>query len=259
MSIVLLGLMAATIVSLVLRYRRAQRDQREQIRWLLLRGGGHARVVLPPPSTMGSAGGSTSSRPWCRSLIPISIGIAILKYRLYDVDVVINKTVVFAVLAAFVTIVYVALVSSGSARCSVPAAALCCRSPRQGSRSRSSRCAAGGSASRIGSSTAGARRRTRSSRVLRPTVGAYADEDLLPRMARILAEGTGAARADVWLRVGVDLVPRRAFPADASPRGDVDVGAMPAEARPVTHQGELLGALVDEMPPATPSRRPRTS
>src|SRR5206468_9591395 len=32
--------------------------------------------------------------------------------------------------------------------------------------------------------------------------GAYAVEDLLPRMARILAEGTGAARADVWLRSG---------------------------------------------------------
>jgi signal transduction histidine kinase len=44
------------------------------------------------------------------SLVPISIGIAILKYRLYDIDVVINKTIVFGVLAAFITGIYVAIV-----------------------------------------------------------------------------------------------------------------------------------------------------
>ena len=36
-------------------------------------------------------------------LIPIVVGIAILKYRLYDIDVVIKKTVVFGALAAFIT------------------------------------------------------------------------------------------------------------------------------------------------------------
>src|SRR5256885_5469652 len=41
-------------------------------------------------------------------LIPIAVGIAILKHRLYDIDVVINKTVVFGTLAAFITAVYVA-------------------------------------------------------------------------------------------------------------------------------------------------------
>ena len=42
--------------------------------------------------------------------IPISAGIAILKYRLYDIDVVINRTVLFGIHAAFVTLVYVAVV-----------------------------------------------------------------------------------------------------------------------------------------------------
>jgi len=42
--------------------------------------------------------------------IPVAIGIAILKYRLYDIDLVINKTILFAAMAAFITAVYVAIV-----------------------------------------------------------------------------------------------------------------------------------------------------
>jgi len=46
--------------------------------------------------------------------------------------------------------------------------------------------------------------------------GAYANEDLLPRMARILAEGTGASGASVWLRVGGELRREAAWPAGAT-------------------------------------------
>src|SRR5205807_8769720 len=42
--------------------------------------------------------------------IPIACGIAILKYRLYDLDIVVKKTVVFALVAAFMTVVYVVIV-----------------------------------------------------------------------------------------------------------------------------------------------------
>src|SRR4029079_4172606 len=42
--------------------------------------------------------------------IPISVGVAVMKYRLYDIDLVIRKTVVFALLAAFIALVYAAIV-----------------------------------------------------------------------------------------------------------------------------------------------------
>ena len=80
--------------------------------------------------------------------------------------------------------------------------------------------------------------------------GAYAAEDLLPRMARILAEGTAATRADVWLKGGEQFHDGAAWPPDAPPLPSArataaDVPAYPAADRilPVRYQGEVLGAL----------------
>ena len=72
-----------------------------------------------------------------------------------------------------------------------------------------------------------------------------------PRMARILAEATGAARADVWLRVD-DRLPVDASWPDATPSRSAPVDADPLARRarhPVRHQGELLGALSIEKKP----------
>jgi len=48
--------------------------------------------------------------------IPVAVTLAILKYKLYDIDVVIRKTVVFGLLAAFITVVYALIVVVVSAR-----------------------------------------------------------------------------------------------------------------------------------------------
>jgi signal transduction histidine kinase len=75
-------------------------------------------------------------------------------------------------------------------------------------------------------------------------------DDVLPRMARVLAEGTGAQRADVWLRSGESLRAAAAWPADAPPQHPVplnrsSVPALDGADRMVAvrHQGQLLGAL----------------
>jgi signal transduction histidine kinase len=80
--------------------------------------------------------------------------------------------------------------------------------------------------------------------------GAYAAEDVLPRMARVLAEGTGADRAVVWLKDGAELAAGACWPADAGPprRAALPGGEVPAIAGAgrialVSYQGETLGAL----------------
>jgi hypothetical protein len=74
-------------------------------------------------------------------------------------------------------------------------------------------------------------------------------------MARILAEGTGARSASVWLKVGDELRPDADWPADhrtqdALPLGDGEIPDLSATlALPVHHRGELLGALSLTKPP----------
>ncbi|HEX2063317.1 MAG TPA: sensor histidine kinase, partial [Acidimicrobiales bacterium] len=76
-------------------------------------------------------------------------------------------------------------------------------------------------------------------------------EELLGRMARLLAEGTGATQAVVWMKVGDQLQPAASWGSGDGPaplpRHTVgnDVGAIPGVRRvvPVHHQGETLGAL----------------
>ncbi len=85
----------------------------------------------------------------------------------------------------------------------------------------------------------------------------YATDDVLPRLARSLAEATGADRADVWLRSGPQLRAGASWPPDAPRPGPVTLAAGDArqdagDARQdagvgrvtlVRHQGEVLGAL----------------
>jgi signal transduction histidine kinase len=79
---------------------------------------------------------------------------------------------------------------------------------------------------------------------------AYAHDELLPRMVRALAEGTGAARADVWMRVGDRLRPEATWPPDAEPPPAIPASSngedplSPSSMRePIRHDGEVLGAL----------------
>jgi signal transduction histidine kinase len=88
---------------------------------------------------------------------------------------------------------------------------------------------------------------------------AYADEDVLPRMARVLGEGIGAERADVWLAVDRELRDVAAWPTDSP--GSVAIpltnGVVPPidgadRVYPVEQAGELLGALAVRKPAADP-------
>jgi signal transduction histidine kinase len=87
---------------------------------------------------------------------------------------------------------------------------------------------------------------------------AYSTNDVLPRMASIVRASTGAAVARIWLRVGAELRPVASAPADAREPATLalDADDVPAidgvRAFAVRDRGELLGALTLEMPAAEP-------
>jgi signal transduction histidine kinase len=101
-------LFIACAVEIVLRYRRSSGDERAQLKWYAA-----ATIVAAVGFTIGIVmipSGPAAVFALLTPLIPIAAGLAILRYHLYDIDVVISKTVVFGLLAAFITAVYVAIV-----------------------------------------------------------------------------------------------------------------------------------------------------
>jgi signal transduction histidine kinase len=244
LSFAVLALLAATVASLVVRYRRSQGVEREQIRWLMFAG-----VVtigwFALPIDHGTGSIADFIQGFVLMLIPISIGIAILQYRLYDIDVVLRKTVVVGVLAAFIGVVYVAIVVGLGSFADSPAlrigATALVAIAFQPVRDRANRWA-----NRL---VYGARATPYEvlARFGDRVGDTYASEDVLPRVARVIAEGTAAASAEVWLRLGDELRLTAAWPGPGEhvPLAIVD-GSLPIEAdrvAAVRHHGELLGAI----------------
>lgn len=89
------------VASLALRMRRAQDVERTQLYWLFLGGLVLALTILTPVSDLGAIG-----------LVgfPLGIGIAILRHRLFDVELTLNRTLVLGLLTGLVVAVYAAVV-----------------------------------------------------------------------------------------------------------------------------------------------------
>jgi hypothetical protein len=95
-------------VSLVLRFRRATTVQRQQIKWLALAGAVAAATVVVFVPLYDVVGDDIASLAILLSVmgLPIAAGIAILRHRLYDIDVVINRTLVYGALTATLAAAY---------------------------------------------------------------------------------------------------------------------------------------------------------
>jgi hypothetical protein len=113
----------AGIASLVVRYRRARGIERQQLRWVA--GAACLLVVLTVGGDLASSW-LGSGAGWAGTLlglmcVAIAVAIALLRYRLYDLDVVINRALVYAGLTAMLAATYLAsvlllqLVLSGAA------------------------------------------------------------------------------------------------------------------------------------------------
>jgi signal transduction histidine kinase len=251
-----------SLVALVRRFRRSSGIERLQLRWLVT-AATIAAVLYTVALLIGFAGSWASSEQpgWMTvlqntavfsfGLIPIAIGVSVLRYHLFDIDVVINRALLFGTLAVFIGVVYVAVVvgvgavvgSRADPLLSAAAAAIVALA-FQPARSRAQRFA-----DRLVYGERAAPYEVLSEFSER-LGNAYASDELLPRMTRALAGGTGAVRADAWIRIGDELVPEATWPHDAEPlppiaaaeddAGDVSASGM---REPIRHQGELLGAL----------------
>ena len=187
-------------------------------------------------------------------LIPVALLAGIFRFRLWDVDKLISRTLVYGVLAGFVSAVYVGVVVGVGSFVGQPQdqdlalpivatfiVAVAFQPVKERVQRLANRLVYGKRATPYEALSEFAERVTE-------VVGT---DELLGRMARILAEGTGATRADVWLQVGDELLPQASWPdrplADAEPI-PVGDGALPpipqaSHAVPVLHHGELFGAL----------------
>ncbi len=254
--ILLAGCIVASIVSLFVRRRRVDVVERHQLRWIA--AGGLVFLLTWTGSfvvdvAFGIRDGTLASAvvgfiTLCGyAAVPISIGFAILKYRLFDIDVVIRKAVIVAVLAAFFTVVY-ALVFG------VVGAAV-------GSRSTPALSFVAAALVALGIPPVLARARRFADRVVygkratpyevladfgRQLGGTYAADDVLPRIARVLHDGIGATRARVLLRVGDTFREVASWPSQTVTDGGDDLSVE------VRDQGDVLGALAVVMPANDP-------
>jgi hypothetical protein len=101
-----LGLLAVVaFVSLVIRFRRSRGEERQQLKWFTYAGALLPLAVLGDfvPAPLGNL---LFTAPIV--FLPVAAGIAILRYRLYDIDRIINRTLVYGLLTAVLGLCYAA-------------------------------------------------------------------------------------------------------------------------------------------------------
>lgn len=251
---VILGTVITSVALLVRRLPGTSGPARDQVRLLVWATGIATALIVP--AVVSPPGSSWTHVTYLLGglgflVIPVSVGVAILRHRLLDIDLVIRRTLVVAVLGAFISAVYVGVVvgvgamigRSGNVVLSAVAAAVVALAFQPLLRW----------AQRFANRVVYGERATPyevlhefSERV----AGSYGTEDVLPRMAAILGEGTGAARAQVWLRIGAELRPSAVWPSEVRRSRRVwasgtDLPPIPdvSLAVPVRDEEELLGAL----------------
>jgi signal transduction histidine kinase len=256
-------IVALALTAIVVRFRRSGGVERQQMKWFaaaavfVFASSVISEIILAVAPELEGVDSVISGLAFFA--LPVSVGVAVLRYRLYDLDVVVRKALVFAALAVFATAVYVAIVvgagwwlgrdNSFLTMVAAVVVALTFQPVRSRLTHVANRLVYG--------------RRATPYEVLSDfsqRVGAtYGDDDVLVRMARILGEGVGAERADVWLKVDADLRQVAAWPGDGERSSPVPLtnGHLPALAGAgrvyaVEHGGELLGALAIRKPAADP-------
>jgi signal transduction histidine kinase len=257
------------VVAVVVRFRGSTGEERQQMRWLayVTAVGGVAFVV----AALSGIGLREDESNLVNEIaffaflialglgIPAAIGVALLKYRLWDLDVVLKKTLVAAILVVLIagaSLLGLVVLSAILVDVSAPALVVGLVIGALGwpllrlARRVADRLVYGGRATPYEILTEFSGRMAES----------YSTNDVLPRIASIVGAGTGAERVTIWLLVGGELRPAAGWPGPAPPDESRPTAAL-FDTEPgtfeVRHQGELLGAITVRMPandPMNPSK-----
>jgi signal transduction histidine kinase len=256
--------------SLALRYRRSHGETRLQLKWFtasvafvaLMHFASTVATFIHDVVSRSESFGAGPEPLALRAFqgiailtwiaIPVSAGIAILKYRLYSIDLVISKAVVFGSLAAFVTATYVAIVvgvgalltSSSEPNLALSIAATAVVAVAfQPIKER---------VQHLANRLVYGKRSTPYevlARLASETGMGYSADDIAVRVAAAMFDGTGAGRAELWLAMEGQLQLKAAWPPDPAlsddPSPSQSFGSI-SEADAfvaIEHEGEYLGAL----------------
>lgn len=252
-----------SITALVGRFRKSEGETRQQFKWILWGASIFLLVFMGAGSFVftGSPNENLLLGPVmvAEAVFLVSYGIAVGKYRLYDIDVVISRTFVYGTLAIFITTVYVgAVVGMGEllgggdepnpvlAIGATTVVAVAFQPLRRRLQRVANRVVYG--------------RRSTPYEVLSTfsqRVGAV-DPDVLAQIASALVQGTTAESAAVWMTRGSEMQLMASWPADPeTPRTVVPLDEVPAADRRarVVHDGEQLGLLTLTLPAVSPFLR----
>jgi signal transduction histidine kinase len=245
-----------SVASLVVRFRRSTGEERLQLKWF---------VSAAAVAALAFSVGIFVDAPVVSVLVSISlaflyvaIGIAMLKHNLYDIDLIINKTITYGAIAAFITAIYVIVVvvigafigvTEGVSLLATAVVAVAFQPIRRRAQQFANRLVYGERATPY----------EVLSRFSEHVGETYSGEDILVRMARLLAEGTGATSAVVWLRIGDEVRPAATWPTNGAMATAIPLAADEppvvdgaTASIPVRHQRELLGLLTVTKPPSEP-------
>lgn len=250
--VVLALTLAATTTSLVLRLRRSQGVLRQQLRWIAA-----AATALLIGTVLAISTGSVSDPTWDWLLsvplyvgyvsVPVAAGVAVLKYRLYDIDVVISRAALLALLLVFVTSGYVVAVvtiggllgdrvseSFGASLLVTAVVALAFQPLRLWAVKLADRAAYGRRAAPYEALAELSRR-----------LGESPDPaTLLPAVADAAAHAVGATRATAVLHVDIGPDRSATWPADVGP----EAGQTSLVGVPVIDRDEQLGTIAVATP-----------
>jgi signal transduction histidine kinase len=226
--------------AVVTRLRRAGSDEVRQLRWFVSAVAVSLLLLLVGQVVWSTPLLGLLTLP----LVPLAAGVAIVRYRLYDIDPIINKALVGGAMVLLISVGYVALVVGAGALLPVSdrvlalaataAVAVVFEPVRRRAQGLADRLVYG-------------RRATPYETLSRLSAQlSRNDEGLLEGLAATIAGGIGASEVVVWLGDAERMEAVAAWPtrAPAGPRSLAELGSRRELVRPVAHDGTVQGALV---------------